>query len=96
MKRISVTMKLFFWEKFHCDLWVRKTGGLESLNFDFCVVYFDTMKRIFYAIVLETFIPQGFWDIEKARKLQYGWYHNYRANMVRVKGLEPLSLRAGT
>ena len=37
----------------------------------------------------ETLILQGFSDIEKARQLQYQWYHNYRANMVEVTGLEP-------
>ena len=67
MKLISVTMKLFFWEKFHCDLLEWKTGGLESLNFDYGVVNFDTMKLIFSAKVLETLMPQGFLDIDKAR-----------------------------
>ena len=89
MKLISVTMKLFFWEKFHCDLRVWKMGGLESLNFDFGVINFDTMKLIFSAIVSQILMPQGFLYIEKERKLQYLWYHNFRSYVVRVAGLEP-------
>ena len=81
MKLISFTMKLFFWEKFHCDLMAIKMGRFESLNFDFGVVNFDTMKLIFYAIMSEALIPQGFLDIEKERKLQYHWYHNFRSYM---------------
>ena len=88
MKRISVTMKLFFWEKFHCDFAAVKKGRLKSRNFDFGVVNFDTMKLIFYAIVLETLMPQGFLDREKERKLQYHWYHNFRSYLVGVKRLE--------
>ena len=96
MKLISATMKLFFWEKFHCDLLDRKIGGLESLNFDFCVNNSDTMKLIFYNIVAQTLVPQGFSDIEKERKLQYRWYHNFRAYVVRMTGLEPARSRVGT
>ena len=59
-------------------------GGLESLNFGFRVVNFDTMKLIFCAIMSEALIPQGFLDIEKERKLQYHWYHNFRSYMVRM------------
>ena len=62
---------------------------LKSLKFDFCVVNFDTMKLIFYAKMSEALIPQGFLDIEKERKLQYQWYHNFCSFMVRVTGLEP-------
>ena len=66
-----------------------KMGRFESPNFDFCVVNFDTMKLIFSAKVSETLIPQGFWSIEKERKLQYQWYHNFRSYLVRVTGVEP-------
>ena len=59
-----------------------KLQRFESLNFDFCVVNFDTMKLIFYNIVAQTLIPQGFSGIEKERKLQYFWYHNFRSYMV--------------
>ena len=38
---------------------------LKSFNFDFYVVNFDTMKLIFYAIMSEALILQGFSDIEK-------------------------------
>ena len=58
-----------------------------SLNFDFCVVNFDAMKRIFSAVVLETLIMQGFLDIEKERKLQYGWYCNFRSYLVVLGGI---------
>ena len=91
MKLISFTMKLFFWEKFHCDLMVIIMGRFESLNFDFCVINFDTMKLIFSAKVSETLMTQGFRDIEKERKLQYQWYHNFRSYMVEPRGIEPLS-----
>lgn len=59
-------------------------GRLESLNFDFCAFNFDTMKLIFYSIVAQTLIPQGFSDIEKERKLQYQWYHNFRSYVEKV------------
>ena len=36
----------------------------------------------------ETLIPQGFLDIEKERKLQYQWYHNFRSYVVWVAGLD--------
>ena len=71
MKLISLIMKLFFWEKFHCDLYVQKIGGLESLNFDLWAVNFDTMKLIFCVKIAEPRIPQWFFGIEKERKLQY-------------------------
>ena len=90
MKLISVTMKLFFREKFHCNLSEQKTGGLESSNFDFCVVNFDTMKLIFYAIMSKTIIPQSFLDIEKERKLQYLWYHNFRSYVCKNPNFEML------
>jgi hypothetical protein len=64
-------------------------GRLESLNFDFYVFNFDTMKLIFYAIMSEALIPQGFLDIEKERKLQYQGYHNFRSYVVRMGGFEP-------
>ena len=44
----------------------------------------------------EALIPQGFLDIEKERKLQYQWYHNFRSYLVRATGLEPARLRNGT
>ena len=62
-------------------------GRFESLNFDFCVINFDTMKLIFSAKVSETLMTQGFRDIEKERKLQYQWYHNFRSNLVESGGL---------
>ena len=52
---------------------------------------FDTMKLIFYAIMSEALILQGFSDIEKERKLQHHWYHNFRSYLVEVRGIEPLS-----
>ena len=64
-------------------------GGLESPNFEFVIVNFDTMKLIFYAIVSKALILQDFLDIEKERKLQYQWYHNFRSYVVRMTGLEP-------
>ena len=87
-------MKLFFREKFHCNLSEQKTGGLESSNFDFCVVNFDTMKLIFYAIMSKTIIPQSFLDIEKERKLQYLWYHNFRSYVVEARGVVSLWCRS--
>ena len=68
-----------------------KQGGFEPLNFDFCVVNFATMKLIFCAIMSEALIPQGLLDIEKERKLQYLWYHNFRSYLVEPRGIEPLS-----
>ena len=68
---------------------MQKIGGVESLNFDFYVFNFDTMKRIFCVKTAETLIPQGFWNIEKERKLQYQWYHNFRSYLVRMTGFEP-------
>ena len=64
-------------------------GRFEALNFDFCVINFDTMKLIFSAKVAETLMTQGFRDIEKERKLQYQWYHNFRSYMVGAGGFEP-------
>ena len=67
-KLIFVTMKLFFWEKFHCDLKGWKTGRFKSLRFDFCVFNFDTMKFILSAKVLKILVPSHFWQKEKERK----------------------------
>ena len=39
------------------------------------------MKLFFSAKVSETLMTQGFRDIEKERKLQYQWYHNFRSYM---------------
>ena len=36
---------------------------------------------------------QGFANIEKERKLQYQWYHNFRSYVVPVAGLEPARCR---
>lgn len=44
-------------------------GMLESLNFDFVVVYFDTMKLIFSAKVSETLMPQGVFKDRKRTKV---------------------------
>ena len=84
---IILLRKVSLW--FVCE----KTGGVESPNFDFHVVNFDTMKLIFCAIMSEALISQGFLDIEKERKLQYRWYHNFRSyvylhalNNTRVQG----------
>ena len=38
-----------------------------------------TMKLFFYVKIAAPLIPQGFLGIEKERKLQYGWYHNFRS-----------------
>ncbi len=73
-----------------------KKGRLESSHFDFCVVNFDTMKLIFSAIVPQALIPQGFSDIEKERKLQYLWYHNFRSYVVGVTGFEPATSTSRT
>ena len=54
------TMKLFFREKFHCDLMVIKMGRFELLNFDFVVFDFDTMKFILFAKVLKSLVLIGF------------------------------------
>ena len=67
-KLIFVTMKLFFWEKFHCDLKGWKTGRFKSLRFDFCVFNFDTMKFILSAKVLKILVPSHFWQKEMERK----------------------------
>ena len=37
---------------------------------------------------------QDFFDIEKERKLQYRWYHNFRSYVVEARGVEPLSENA--
>ncbi len=63
-------------------------GRLESLNFDFGVVNFATMKLIFCVKTAEILILQGFSEIEKERKLQYQRYYNFRSYMVRVARLE--------
>ena len=68
MKLISVTMKLFFWEKFQSDLKGWKMGRFKSLRFDFCMFIFDTMKRISFAKVPKTLAPNGFWQKGKERK----------------------------
>ena len=65
MKLISVTMKLFFWEKFHCDLKGWKTCRFKSLRFDFCVINFDTMKFILIAKVLKILVQSHFWQKKK-------------------------------
>ena len=66
-----------------------KMGRFESSHFDLRLVNFDTMKLILYAKVLESLLAQWFSNIEKERKLQYQWYHNFRSYLVRVTGLEP-------
>ena len=53
-------MKLFFLEKFHCYFVHLRTGKLKSLNFDFCVVNFDTKKSISFAKVSKSLAPNGF------------------------------------
>ena len=63
---------------------MQKIGRLESLNFDFGVVNFDTMKLIFGAETAETVMLQGFLNVEKERKFQYQWYHNFRSYVVRM------------
>ena len=70
---------------------VIKIGRFESLNFDLWAVNFDTMKLIFCVKIAESIIPQGFLDIEKERKLQYQWYHNFRSYVVEAAGIEPAS-----
>ena len=71
---------------------VIKMGRFESPNFDFCVINFDTMKLIFCVKTAEPHIPRGFWSIEKERKLQYQWYHNFRSYVVEMAGVGPLCL----
>ena len=68
MKLISVTMKLFFWEKFHCDLKRWKMGRFKSLRFDFCVFNFDTMKVILFGKAPKSLMVSYFWQKEKERK----------------------------
>ena len=60
MKLIYLTMKLFFYEMFHCDLRVIKIGGFESLNFDFWRFNFDTKKLISFAKVAKSLIQAAF------------------------------------
>ena len=60
MKLISVIMKSFFSEKFHCDLRGSKQGGFESLNFDFLVFNFATAKFISFAKVLKILMLSHF------------------------------------
>ena len=43
-------------------------GRFESLNFDFCVFSFDTMKRISFAKVAKNLNPNGFRQKEKERE----------------------------
>ena len=74
----------------HYELFASKLRGFESPNFDFGEVDFDTMKRIFCTETVENLMPQGFGNIEKERKLQYQWYHNFRSYLVRVTGLDGL------
>ena len=90
MKRISVTMKLFFWEKFHCDLKGLKTCRFKSLRFDFCVINFDTMKFILIAKVLKILVPSHFWQKRKGTQVSYQYL---RSNMVETEGIEA-SLRS--
>ena len=65
-----------------------KWDGFKSPNLDLRVVDFDTMKQIFCAIMSEALIPQGFLDIEKERKMQYHWYHNFRSYVVEPRGMD--------
>ena len=74
---------------------MKKQVGWSHSTLTF-VVNFDTMKLIFYVKIAETFILQDFSDIEKERKLQYQWYHNFRSYMVRATGLEPARSPIGT
>ena len=53
------------------------------------MVNFDAMKLIYFTKMVEALMPQGFWNIEKERKLQYQWYHNFRSYLVEATGLEP-------
>ena len=78
MKLISVTMKLFFWEKFHFDFDVAKTCRFESLNFHFYMFNFDTMKRISFAKARKSLAPSHFWKKKRNERIvsilsfQYG------------------------
>ena len=47
------------------------------------------LKLFFYAGKPKRLVVQGFLQKEKERKLQYGWYHNFRSYLVQVRGLEP-------
>ena len=66
-----------------------KQVEFKSFNFNFSAFNFDTIKLIFSAKASQTLMPQSFLEIEKERKLQYQWYHNFRSYVVRVTGLEP-------
>ena len=50
------------------------------------------MKLIFCVKTVEPLIPQWFWGIEKERKLQYQWYHNFRSYVVEVWRFSPPGL----
>ncbi len=48
-------------------LYVVEIGEFKSSHFDFREVNFDTMKLFHYVNMAVALMPQGFWDIEKAR-----------------------------
>lgn len=54
-------MKLTKKQKFHYDFYAQKMGRLRPLASNF----FDIMKRFYYAYIAETYMLQGFWNIEK-------------------------------
>lgn len=49
------------------------------------------MTLILFSRKPKTLVLQGFWNIEKERKLQYQWYHNFRSYLVEATGVEPVS-----
>ena len=93
MKLIFGTMKLFFREKFHRDLSKRKTGELESLNFDFCMFNFDTIKTNLTSKNAEKPCTKPLLLKRKGTQVSYQYL---RSNMVRATGLEPARSRSGT
>ena len=60
MKQLSLTIKLIFEISVIVICLGAKVGGFESLNFDFFVINFDTMKRISLAKVPKSLVPSGF------------------------------------
>ena len=93
MKLISATMKLFFWEKFHCDLKRWKMGRFKSLRFDFYVFNFDTMKVILFGKSAEK--PCVKWVVPKRKGAQVS-YQYLRSDLVEMGGIEPPSESALT
>ena len=91
MKLFSVTMKLFFWEKFHCEFVQCCKGSIHPLKESKWVTDKGTMKLFFCVAQQKSLVLQAFLIKRKERKLQYRWYHNFRSYLVEARGIEPLS-----